>query len=115
MSEVRQAARSAGSHFFDPDTTRFFRSKYPDTAIRLDVEPRVWVFWTSEQFVATDGTKSPRAWSVRVFVDGDGHMMPIPDDESVAWAFEFQAHQSMGAACAAIFDPVLPYLLTRFG
>ena len=84
VSALKQYARECGSHFFDADTMRFFRSR---------VAPRVYhmatgiVFITSEQFDAN----SPRLYTVRIMREGANF-----DDID-----GFQAHSSLRQARAA--------------
>lgn len=46
FAQVKQANADAGQHFFGPDETRFFHSRYPRTATQG--EGGTW-FYTSEQ------------------------------------------------------------------
>lgn len=64
--DLKRAYRACGSHFFEPDTMRFFRSRLAPGVRRLD-DARV-AFITSEQFVSYSPTyrSSPRKWTVRV-------------------------------------------------
>ena len=62
LSEVRQLNEQKGFHFFSPDTTRFFRSRYPETAIK---KGDTAYFITSEQFVSSEGESSPRKFTIR--------------------------------------------------
>lgn len=63
ITEIKQANRAAGNHYFEPATMRFFDSR---------VERRVYsgnggvYFVTSEQFHGSQGT-APRRWTVRQF------------------------------------------------
>lgn len=65
--ELKEAMRQAGSHYWDADTMRFFCSRGPFqvTPCALGV-----LFCTSEQFKASDGSRAPRMWSVRLW-DGE--------------------------------------------
>lgn len=82
--EIRTAARNMGSHFFDADTMRFFRSR---------VGANVYggrFFVTSEQGPHDD---SPRSYTVRVVIPAArGRRFDI--DEAGA----FQEHASSAAA-----------------
>jgi hypothetical protein len=73
--ELVDYAHAFGSHFFDPETMRFFSSRLaPDVTIHPD-RSRVW-FVTSER--SGFDRSSPRAYTVRamypgaVFTDPDG-------------------------------------------
>lgn len=62
LAEFIDANKRAGHHFFDPDTARFFRSRWDD--------PRMYggrFFITSEQqFEDSDGRRAPRRYTVRI-------------------------------------------------
>lgn len=64
MSEIERLAGQMGSHYFEPDTMRFFRSR-----VDWHVWPGAdgWYFVTSEQHKGFDGTMRPRLYSVRRF------------------------------------------------
>lgn len=61
MSEIQRLMRDAGSHFFDADTMRWFRSRVD---WRTYAGPDGWYFVTSEQHKHTHGTE-PRLYTVR--------------------------------------------------
>lgn len=62
--ELVEAMRQAGSHYWDADTMRFFRSRGP-----FQVTPCAHgvLFCTSEQFVGSDGFRAKRRWNVRLW------------------------------------------------
>lgn len=65
--ELMDIARQSGSHFFDPDTMRAFRSKLYDIYPAADG----WVFVTSEKHVSHTSYGSinePRLFTVRKLV-----------------------------------------------
>jgi hypothetical protein len=59
LTEVKQANKAIGNHFFGKDTTRFFRSKYGELFNGC-------YFITSEQFVGSDGIADPRKYTLRI-------------------------------------------------
>lgn len=64
-------AASSGSHFFDKAALRFFRSRLPKTAVKVEVDfVTFYVFVTSEQFVGSDGVADARKFTVRVRQSG---------------------------------------------
>jgi hypothetical protein len=67
MERLRRMARDAGSHWFDPDTLRFFKSRVGREAY-LGADGR-WYFLSSEQ-----GPRMPRRYSVRAVDDGWAHV-----------------------------------------
>lgn len=66
MIHLRRMAAGAGSHWFDLDTLRFFRSRLPREAYQ-GADGR-WYFISSEQFQSRSYT-APRLYSVRVAGD----------------------------------------------
>lgn len=81
MSEVREANKAAGYHFFDKATIRFFKS-------RIEAGPfKANYFITSEQF-----EQEPRRYTIRqAFANG-----------SVMTVGEFQEYETLKEAKAAI-------------
>jgi hypothetical protein len=67
ISDIIQATRANGSHFFDPGAMRFFRSRVSE---KVYSGPGGVFFVTSERFEASNGWKAPRGYSVRQFVGG---------------------------------------------
>lgn len=67
MANLRRMARDAGSHWFDPDTLRFFKSRVAREAY-LGADGR-WYFISSEQ-----GPRMPRKYTVRAADDGWVHI-----------------------------------------
>lgn len=63
-ADIERAADHAGSHFFDRDTKRFFRSRILADAFHGNGG---CYFVTSEQYVGSDGHKAPRKYTVRKF------------------------------------------------
>jgi len=64
IDQVKDLAADCGSHFFEPATMRFFRSR-----VCTEVEPLTSggaLFVTSEQFVSSHGEASPRLYTVRL-------------------------------------------------
>lgn len=64
LAGLKATAEELGSHFFDADTMRFFRSKIPADGIRPVTDQRGY-FLTSEQFVPFDGEPFAREFNVR--------------------------------------------------
>ena len=62
LSDLQNLNRRSGFFFFSQDTTRFFRSRYPDEAI---IKGNDAFFITSEKFVSSDGTSQPRKFTIR--------------------------------------------------
>ena len=69
MDEIKSVNAAAGYHYFDASTMRFFRSRVGDTVYQG--HGGVY-FVTSEQFVASDGTRFPRKYTVRLFYPASG-------------------------------------------
>jgi hypothetical protein len=65
IEDIRQHAKRNGSHWFDADSMRFFRSRVANEAYRSADGLRAW-FVSSEQFVPTRGEPAPRKYSVRI-------------------------------------------------
>jgi len=90
IADVIARARSAGSHFFDPETMKFFKSQIHGTGI-ADGKGNTY-FVTSEKFVdRVRGTSLPRRYTVQV-QKPDGHI------ETVG---EFQAYKTARRAFEA--------------
>lgn len=60
ISEVKEKAKSCGSHFFDKDTMRFFNSRIVGNVINHSKDPRIAYFVTSEK-----RDDEPRLYTVR--------------------------------------------------
>lgn len=86
IEEVKRLAEKRHSHFFDPDTMRFFNSRISDEAYRFG--DKIY-FITSEK-----GPSGIRRWTTR-FVTEDGDINTLG---------EFQAHGSLLDARRAIRD-----------
>ncbi len=65
LSTIRAANKSAGLHFFDASSMRFFRSKVESRAAHLAADGVTAYFVTSEQFTPSTGTPDPRKFTVR--------------------------------------------------
>lgn len=78
IGEIREFARDHGSHFFDSDTMRFFRSR----VLRTVFGGRYFV--TSEQFVMR-AYAGPRRYTVRA-VTSDGNVTTIGEFQAYATA-----------------------------
>ena len=67
--ELRAMSRAVGSHWFDADTMRLFRTRL--------VGLPAWRDWDGKPavlFIASDAPgDKPRRYTVRAFVPGDGH------------------------------------------
>lgn len=59
--DLQRKAKSAGSHFFDPDTMRFFKSYVIEESFYANAERDVWYFATSEK-----GPDGRRGYTARV-------------------------------------------------
>ena len=63
ISAIREDARAHGSHWFDPDTMRFFRSRALSGVMHTSDGAAL--------FVSSESTpEGPRAYSVRSYRDG---------------------------------------------
>jgi hypothetical protein len=79
IRQIEYANTSAGHHFFDKSTMRFFRSKIASQSV---INGRYFI--TSEQFDAS----SPRLYTIRV----------ANDDGTIDTVGEFQAYETVQAA-----------------
>lgn len=85
MTQVKEAQRRAGFHFFERDTMSFFRSRVESPLIggRL--------FVTSEQFVDSRGNKADRRYTIR----------EVQEDASIDTVGKFQEYDTKRQAIAA--------------
>jgi hypothetical protein len=90
-SEIRARAKSAGSHFFDPATMRFFSSRVHGDGI-VGSDGKIY-FVTSEQYKAP-GYVGPRRYTLRA----------QKPDGSVEMHGEFQQFATLREANKAKFD-----------
>ena len=79
--------RERGVDWFAPDSTRFFKSRYPKYSYKAGLRA---FFITSEQF----DYRSPRYYSIRVMDWNTGRINTLG---------EFQQYQTRRAACKAMF------------
>lgn len=86
LSEIESASRRAGKHFFDADTRRFFRSRFPSERVYSGAGGVYFV--SSERFTAPGGSW-PRRYTVRQFHPASG---------DVTTAGTFQEYGSQRAA-----------------
>jgi hypothetical protein len=86
VAELEREAGLAGSHFFDADAKRFFRSK-----INRDLYAGRF-FITSEQFEDGRGYRAARLYTVRMAVPQKGHGLAIEEIGG------FQAFETLGKA-----------------
>ena len=97
MSDVKAAADAAGSHWFDPGSMRFFRTRLPITGL-ADGCGRMW-------FVSSEAPRNgPRKFSVRVFVPQSGQVLTHGQFRS--YGNRGSACRAMRAAIAAETDPL---------
>lgn len=89
MNSIRHRAKEAGSHWFDADSMRFFRSRVGSGGY-VHEDGRIF-FVSSERFVSSTGWSPGRKYSVRV-------MTP---DGNVDTVGEFQQYASRSGADAA--------------
>ena len=109
ISVVRRDARESGSHFFDPETMRFFRSRLHLNAQRIEYGDVVaFVFVTSEQFVSPSSGAEPRRYTVRVRRAGDptGCSNVLPEDVG-----QFQRYARLADAVDALHTEAVPFLM----
>lgn len=85
--DLMRAVRATRSHFFDPDTMRFFGSRLPG-AITRGYDGRIY-FVTSER---RPNSNEPRLYTVRVF-----------DGETIDDVGGFQAHKTLARARKAMY------------
>jgi hypothetical protein len=88
IEQIKQRNESAGFHFFERSTMRFFRSRIAPGVYHAGKQDLYNLFVTSEQFDAS----SPRLYTVR----------QMEDDGSIESLSTFQAYRSLRAARAAI-------------
>lgn len=62
-TQFKARVAAAGSHYFSPNTMRFFNSRLHSTRI---VSGDLAYFVTSKQQDHMDGTSEPRGWTARV-------------------------------------------------
>jgi hypothetical protein len=89
VEDIRRVSEHLGSHFFEPATMRFFRSRIASWD--------VWAnryFVTSEQFVDSNGIAAARKYTVR-------EITPTGSIET-AEGFTFQQFDTVGQAKKAI-------------
>lgn len=92
-SELMDLVRQSGSHFFDTETMRAFKSKL------YDIYPTVdgWLFITSEKHESSTSfgvINEPRRYTLRKLV-------VLPDNLRIVEVSKFQQFTSLGAARAA--------------
>ena len=88
ISEIREANRAAGGHFFDPDAMRFFRSRIAPGVIGGRY------FISSEQFCPTmfaDGPCHPRRYTIRTVDDAGRIDFETPEHGHFATLAEARA------------------------
>ncbi len=91
LDAIKAAARSGGSHFFDRDTLRFFRSRM---SARVHVGAAGTYFVTSEQFRPVYGTAHSRRFTVRLATHNGAEF-------TIGTVGEFQAYSTAAQAHAA--------------
>lgn len=87
MHQVQECAERCGSHWFEPSSMRFFRSRVGDNAY-ADGRGGAY-FVSSEQFVPSRGPAERRMYSVRYY---------DPDKCSIETVGKFQQYGSNAAA-----------------
>ena len=92
VARLRAAVNESGSHFFEPQAMRFFRSKIAPGRV---IGGRFFI--TSEQFVDGEGNAHPREYYVRwVYRAPETEMLQSDRFEtrfsSLAWARAFANH-----------------------
>jgi hypothetical protein len=97
IDQIKRLADQMGSHYFEPATMRFFRSRVDnETFTGLDG----WYFVTSEQHESMSGGMCPRRYSVRRFQyeqDEAGNFSGV-DFDTIG---EFQEHATLRRARTA--------------
>lgn len=87
---IRRYCPGQGRHFFDASSKRFFASRMPHYGLE---GPGGCFFVTSEQFVASDGTKAPRLYTVRQLIESrkivDGAYATVAPANDVKTIVEF--------------------------
>lgn len=99
IDEIKRANASRGHFFFSPDTMRFFRSRI------LSGVYGGRYFVTSERFIASDGSRPGRRYTVRVAAD-DGECDTAEPDG-------FQAFRSAKGAKARALKLAREYIMSR--
>lgn len=104
------ASRWFGSHFFDKDTMRFFRSRLIDCT--YTVPGGVCVFITSERFTSHTHT-APRRYTVRTFDTMTGNIEEVGEFQEHATLY--QARKAWKAEAARInADPEISARVTAW-
>ena len=96
MADVKSASLAAGSHWFEPDSMRFFRTRLPLLG-KMDDGGRVW-------FVSSEAPRSGnRKYSVRVFIPQTGSVQTHGTFHS--YASSRDAQRAVDTAIAAGIGP----------
>ena len=88
MSQIKRLNKKRGQFWFNPDTLRFFKSRLPDTAIKVGEKA---YFVSSEQNEEDD----PRLYSIRVCDLQTGRVNTVG---------EFQQYRTSEAAHKALTE-----------
>ena len=88
---VKRADRDAGRYWFSPGAMRFFDSRIPHTALKVDDKA---YFVSSEQFHPSEGPPSPRLYTIRVCDLKTGVIDTYPD-HSTGWQKYRSGKQAM--------------------
>lgn len=91
IEELKRLNKKAGQFWFDADTTRFFKSRYSQTAEKVGNKA---YFITSEQFDLT----SPRLYSIRVFDYATSGVNTIGEFQ------DYKTHSQAGGALKLILN-----------
>ena len=103
MHDIRRAAERSGSHWFDPSTMRFFRSRLAQVGYVSEKESNVAFFVSSEQYRAVSGGLLPRRYSVRRVDLTTGRVRTV--GEFQAFASSSSAH-AKAISCAVFGEQV---------
>jgi len=97
MADVKSASLAAGSHWFEPGSMRFFRTRLPLLG-KMDDAGRVW-------FVSSEAPRGgSRKYSVRVFIPQTGAVETHGTFHS--YPSSRAAQRAADAAIAAGIDPL---------
>ena len=103
IDDIRRAAERNGSHWFEPGTMRFFRSRLAQVGYVSKQDDTVAYFVSSEQYRAVSGELLPRRYSVRRVDLTTGNVRTV--GEFQAFASSPSAH-AKAISCAVFGEPV---------
>ena len=91
ISAIKTANEASGGHWFEPGALQFFASKVEEQPV-IPTKDGGALFLSSEQFVACDGERFPRKFTIR----------KCEPDGSIFTEGDFQAYGNKEAAVTAM-------------